>query len=325
MGFSGKLRHRGHGLARMGWLATLLAGLGCTDEGGTRPPPEAEAKTATPIKHVVVVFGENISFDHYFGTYPRAENRADEPPFTAEPRTPSPNNLLTPLDASNGFVPVEAVDLLHDNPNSKAVDNCADAANPVRLGPSEAATADMGHEYKPEQQAAHGGAMDLFPAYVGNSGPPPASAALAALGKGLVMAYYDGNTVSAIWHYAQNFALSDNSWSTTFGPSTPGAINLISGQTNGVNAASAIDSLTADGNGGFTLIGDPDPSGDTCSGATQISLQGRNIGDLLDEKQIRWGWFQGGFDLGLVNRDQSTGCARRSAQTAPGANGTKED
>jgi phospholipase C len=32
--------------------------------------------TATPIKHVVVIFGENISFDHYFGTYPHALNRA---------------------------------------------------------------------------------------------------------------------------------------------------------------------------------------------------------------------------------------------------------
>ena len=28
--------------------------------------------------------------------------------------------------------------------------------------------------------------------------------------------------------------MSDNSYDTTFGPSTPGAINLISGQTNGV-------------------------------------------------------------------------------------------
>jgi phospholipase C len=30
--------------------------------------------TATPIKHVVVIFNENISFDHCFGTYPNALN-----------------------------------------------------------------------------------------------------------------------------------------------------------------------------------------------------------------------------------------------------------
>ena len=314
---TGNLGRRLCRLGRVGWVAILVAAVGCTEEG-VAPPPDTEAKTTTPIKHLVVIFGENISFDHYFATYPNAENRPDEPSFTAEPATPSPNNLLTPLDPTNGFMPVDDVDLLYKNPNT-AVENEPDAANPVRLGPLEAATVDMGHEYKPEQLAAHGGAMDRFPLYVGNSGPPPESVTIAELGKGLVMAYYDGNTVSAIWHYAQNFALNDNSWSTTFGPSTPGAINLISGQTNGVNATNAAEYLTPDGNGGYTVIGDPDPFGDDCSGAAQVSLRGRNIGDLLNEKGIRWGWFQGGFDLGLSNEDGSTGCARQSAQTALGA------
>ena len=47
------------------------------------------------------------------------------------------------------------------------------------------------------------------------------------------MGYYDGNTVTAFWNYAQFFAMNDNSYDTNFGPSTPGALNLISGQTNG--------------------------------------------------------------------------------------------
>ena len=47
------------------------------------------------------------------------------------------------------------------------------------------------------------------------------------------MDYYDGNTVTALWNYAQHFAMSDNFFDTTFGPSTPGAINLISGKTHG--------------------------------------------------------------------------------------------
>ena len=45
------------------------------------------------------------------------------------------------------------------------------------------------------------------------------------------MGYYDGNTVTALWNYAQHFAMSDNSFGTTFGPSTPGALNLVAGQT----------------------------------------------------------------------------------------------
>ena len=47
---------------------------------------------------------------------------------------------------------------------------------------------------------------------------------------GIVMDYYDGNTVTALWNYAQHFTLNDNSYNTQFGPSTPGAINLVCGQ-----------------------------------------------------------------------------------------------
>jgi Phosphoesterase family len=36
--------------------------------------PAKTTTTATPIRHLVVIFNENISFDHYFGTYPNATN-----------------------------------------------------------------------------------------------------------------------------------------------------------------------------------------------------------------------------------------------------------
>ena len=49
--------------------------------------------TATPIKHLVVIFGENRSFDHYFGTYPNAQNPLNEPSFTAAAGTTTPSNL----------------------------------------------------------------------------------------------------------------------------------------------------------------------------------------------------------------------------------------
>jgi hypothetical protein len=47
------------------------------------------------------------------------------------------------------------------------------------------------------------------------------------------MGYVDSNTVTALWNYAQHFGLSDNHFGSTFGPSMPGAINLVSGQTAG--------------------------------------------------------------------------------------------
>src|SRR5882672_9012537 len=68
--------------------------------------------TATPIKHVVVIFQENVSFDHYFGTYPNALNLSGETPFKASPRTPKVNNLVSPLDVQHDFKPLRGVDLI---------------------------------------------------------------------------------------------------------------------------------------------------------------------------------------------------------------------
>src|SRR6267142_6402129 len=73
-----------------------------------------DQRTATPIKHLVVIFQENVSFDHYFGTYPNAQNNPGENPFHASGRTPkSINTLLTPLDVNNHFVPLPGVDLIN--------------------------------------------------------------------------------------------------------------------------------------------------------------------------------------------------------------------
>ena len=57
------------------------------------------------IKHLVVIFQENVSFDHYFATYPNAAN-TDGTTFYAAPGTYSVNNLATPLDVNNSFAPL---------------------------------------------------------------------------------------------------------------------------------------------------------------------------------------------------------------------------
>jgi phospholipase C len=236
-------------------------------------------KTATKIKHVVVMFQENVSFDHYFGTYPYAAN-TDGNPFHALPGTPSVNGL-TPT-------------LLNHNPNE---------ANPTRLTYTQALTCDQDHDYTPEQQAMDGGLMDKFVQYtqVTSCSPPEYTA------PGLVMDYYDGNTVTALWHYAQHFAMSDNFFDTNFGPSTPGALNLISGQNYGGTAVNANGTPTTDpGAIGSpntalqgTVYGDGDPYYDNCSDQSgpliKMSAQNQNIGNLLDNAGVSWGWFQGGF------------------------------
>ena len=267
-------------------------------------PASATPNTATPIKHLVVIFDENVSFDHYFGTYPFAANPGGEPKFIAAPSTPTVNGL------SNA--------LMRSNPNLNSA-NGTGATNPFRLDRSQAVTNDMDHDYTAEQQAFDGGLMDLFPLFTGAPGPPPNGSGPSQT-NGLVMGYFDGNTVTALWNYAQFFAMNDNSFGTTFGPSTPGVINLVSGQTNGVVATlnGTGDEVSGGSDGSLTMIGDADPLGDVCSSPTraQGTLGGKNIGDLLNAAGISWGSFMGGFNLNVVNQDGSTGCSRTSTGLA---------
>jgi phospholipase C len=256
------------------------------------------SRTATPIKHLVVIFDENESFDHYFGTYPYAAN-TDGTPFVAKPGTPKVNGLYSKITSAGPTGP-----LLTNNPNEY---------NPQRLTPSEALTESNNHSDVPEQKADDGGKQDAFVQNTEASTPSNGCGA-EYCPPGIVMDYFDGNTVTGLWNYAQNYAMSDNDFDTAFGPSSPGAINVISGNTSGGYAADANDSSTPGvkttdpgsvsalgSNGTGTIYGDIDPFYDQCSDGNHSTmspegvLTGPNIGDLLNSAHVTWGWFQGGF------------------------------
>ncbi len=252
--------------------------------------PQTQTPTQTPIKHIVVIFQENISFDHYFATYPIAANLPKETPFHARKGTPAVNNLLR-------------AGLLEKNPNS---------TRPFRMTPARPVTCDQDHGYTAEQDAYDHGLMDKFPQATGLAGPGCYDY---GKGKGVVMGYFDGNTVTALWNYAQHYAMSDNSFSTMFGPSTPGALNLVGGTTSPATlvaltpngkAANPSGNIAGGRRNPFiktgAAIGDPRPGFDDCvltnaklQNVTMITLTGKNVGDLLKAKDVTWGWFQGGF------------------------------
>src|SRR5580700_6973223 len=217
----------------IGLIASLSTTGAIADEADRFP-------TATPIKHLVIIFQENETFDHYFGTYPNAANPPGEPQFFPAHKTPS----------VNGFTPT----LLNFNPN---------AVNPFRYDRSQAFTCDGLNGYMAEQQQFDFGLMDQFVTFT----TVPAGCPDYSHGAGFVMGYFDGNTVTALWNYAQHFAMSDNSYGTTFGSTLPGHINLVSGQTNGVvgSGSPPASKFIGDGLGGFTLVGDADPLMDECS------------------------------------------------------------
>ena len=290
-------------------MVEILAGGLLMQPAATQAQTAPGPGTTTPIQHVVVIFGENISFDHYFGTYPHATNPQGQPKFTAIAGTPDVNGLSGAL--------------LTANPNLNSV-NGAGATNPFRLDRSQAATSDQNHNYTPEINALHGGLMDVYPSTVGVAGTVPNTIAPGIFATtGINMGYYDGNTVTALWNYAQHYSMSDNSYSTNFGPSTPGAINLVSGQTNGVIGNINGTGAVTDGSGGSTSdIGDADPIGDVCSTATGevFSMTGTTIGDLLNVKGISWGFYTQGFDLGVTNPNGTTGCKRTTTSLVTNTN-----
>jgi phospholipase C len=296
--------------------------------------PAAGGGTTTPIQHVVVIFDENISFDHYFGTYPFAANAAGEPAFTAKAGTPMVNGLYAGLDASGQ----PTGPLLTNNPN---------LSNPQRLGHNDPMTCDQDHGYTHEQSADDLGAMDKFVqdtgkgatiaqclaglTYSGSPEPVPAGSPNYA-----VMDYYDGNSVTGLWNYAQQYAMSDAAYTTNYGPSTPGALNVTSAQTYGAicgptsatindgtctapaglqSPATNTTSMTIPASqdpGAGTDYSDADPTYDICTylpsadggdnrgPASTITMGGPNIGTELNTAGVTWGWFEGGFDNGYV-------------------------
>jgi phospholipase C len=255
---------------------------------GPTSQAESGGETTTPIKHLVVIFQENVSFDHYFATYPNAANPPGEPVFKAKSGTPSVNGLTGAL--------------LTNNPNS---------TQPFRFDRSRQLTCDQQHDYMPEQAAYNAGLMDKFVEFTGRTRTTTPLCEF-GLGKTVVMGYYDGNTVTALWNYAQHFAMSDNSYETTFGPSTPGAVNLVSGRTHGLRIVRDVGTLNAQVVEG-TMIGNPRPALEDCltAGQNLVELTGRNVGDLLNNKGITWGWFQGGFHPTSRNADGTAVCDAR--------------
>ena len=255
-------------------------------------PPAA----TTPIQHVVVIFQENVSFDHYFATYPNALNKTiGEPPFSAAAGTPPVNGLNGPLLASN--------------PNS---------FQPFRIDRAHAVTCDQDHNYNDEQKAANSGLMNKFPESTGSFS---ASCDFNGLGKNVVMGYYDGNTVTGFWNYAQNFAMSDNFYNTQFGPSTPGALNLVAGTTVGATLAGGSGSSILQGT---TLLGDARPAGDDCNPANvnTVTMSGKTVGDLLNAKNLTWGWFQGGFRATSFSSSGVATCASTHNNVSGASAGT---
>lgn len=162
------------------------------------------------IKHVFVLYQENRSFDHYFGTFPGAEGLFSHP----AGETPGFTQYLVGLDGKK------------------------QAIQPFRIGPDQYAadTGDVDHSHEgivAKMDYVNGRPeMDKFAASEEarrmKGGPPTLSAV--QYGE-LTMAYVDGDTIPFLWRWADRFTLCDHIFQTITGPSTPGNLTIIAAQT----------------------------------------------------------------------------------------------
>ena len=259
----------------------------------------ATQETSTPIKYLVVIYMENASFDLVFATYPKALNPPGVPHFTPRPDTPGVNGLTGTL--------------IERNPNE---------TKPFRIARKDSFTCDQDHDYTREQKARNGGLMNKFVRY--DAEPPYNMRQFCSRNEqghwDTVMGYFDGNTVTALWNYAQHYAMSDNFFASNSGESTRGHLNLTAGDTYGVICAEqslvigdavpscgptpASTNSEAPSNGNMATFNiDSDPYWDICSNADGRYIKGLvamdrpTIAHLLNERGVTWGWFQGGFKL----------------------------
>ncbi len=255
------------------------------------------------IRHVIVIYQENRSFDSYFGTFPGADNLA-----TAQARR-------------HGFREYDPLGKTWVTPFAITTPDSADPnhARPVLIAKANGGR--MNHFISAEEDSLlHYG---LSRAYAHQLGL-------------LTMAHWDCRTIPFLWLYAHRFALYDHIFDAMYGPSTPGNIDLIAGQTGQTQwARHPNEAVKPDIEGpGEPVLNDLDPAfGPYRDGVPKVrqlnqsyatlmlTLLGRkaalakvdtddvrkDIGELtkLHASAIPWGWYQEGFGNGKGNHHPS--------------------
>jgi phospholipase C len=235
-------------------VPTIVSASGAAGDG-------SGGETASPIKHTIILLQENISYDHYFGTYGHGANGIPG------------SSALSYTNGTQTWRPFA----------------------PTKLsGVTQNFTCDVDHGYADMIRMANQGAMNMY-LQLGNDkiAPNPSTSAtcpkfetVPAPGAGvqaLANSYYSGTAgdpnapLQNYWKLASQYTLADNFFQGIYGPSTPGAEWLVAATANTVH--------------------DPNPVGDVCNDyPAGISPQAiPNLGQEASAHETSWGWFQGGF------------------------------
>ena len=190
------------------------------------------------VKYVFVIFHENESFDHYFGTFPGA-NGLFHAPAGAVPANQTPSFVQTYLDTSlrkttispflmpqavttvsGSIQPIYPADEISVDHSHQGMANSLDVNSTTGVAAND--------RYAMDQESLTTDAGNL----VTSAGAAPTSISLAAKQKAETdIGHIDCDTIPFMWSWAKNFVLFDNFRQTIVGPSTPNAIAIIAGQS----------------------------------------------------------------------------------------------
>jgi phospholipase C len=238
------------------------------------------------IEHIVIIYLENHGFDNLYGQFPGAnglqqlENVPLQTDLNGKPYATLP--------------PVMNAKLKH--PDERFPKNLPNKPFAIdQYVPADQKIGDLVHRYYQNQAQIHGGLNDHF-------------AAISDAG-GLVMGYYDGRNLP-LWKYAQKYTLADNFFQGAFGGSFLNHFWLICACTPHFNDAPDELKIKLDASGNMLKDGNVTPDGyavNTLQPSTQPYFPGTQaklrlplqtmptIGDRLNDKQISWAWYSGGW------------------------------
>ena len=270
--------------------ALLLLGQffgGCIKSTNPLPPAELDK-----IKHVVVIYLENHSFDNLYGQFPGADGLSDASSreIIQVDSTGKPYMFLPPISGTSAF-PTNL-------PNH--------FFNIDQYIPNDAMTPDVLHRYYQEQLQIDGGKMDKYALYNTSAG--------------LSQGYYKTSLLPLL-SMAQRYTLCDNFYHSAFGGSFLNHMWLIAAASPVFpNApASIVAQLDAKGNlikdgqvtpDGFVVntsytVNNPHPA----SAAPSVLVPNQTIptiGDRLSQKNVSWAWYSGGWDSALAGKADPT-------------------
>ncbi len=191
------------------------------------------------VKYVFVIFHENQSFDHYFGTYPGANGLYEAPKgytpanqlssfnqryldTSLHSQTISPFLVPQSVVSTNGtVVPVYPADFISVDHSHQGMANSMDVNMTTKMAAND--------RYALDEESL---TTDSFGNIVTSKGVAPTSMTLAAVQKAQDdVSHIDCDTIPFMWSWAKNFVLYDNFHQTIVGPSTPNALAVLSGQT----------------------------------------------------------------------------------------------